>query len=206
MHREIKENQQAGSWEAIALGGLAEAQAKVEEEVKLRPGSFNAGGGQFENFSVARQRIAIVDPGCFAMILLLLFGALGSARDALLVGAAPKSQELFSPSRSQNCISWVTALPLGPPMLSAMRYVVHATELSGVALAAYEIEAGCDDDAKRRAEIFLEAHPSIEIWDGVRHVARLIRAEAETKEQLATGAEANQLDVTDHEVKAGQKG
>lgn len=89
-------------------------------------------------------------------------------------------------------------------MLSAMRYVVHATELSGVALAAYEIEAGCDDEAKRRAEIFL-AHPSIEIWDGVRRVARLIRAEAEAREQLATGAEANQLDVTDHEVKAGQK-
>jgi hypothetical protein len=119
--------------------------------------------------------------------------------------AAPKSQEQFIPSRSQNCVSWVTALPLGSPMLSTMRYVVHATDLSGVALAAYEIEAGCDDDARRRAEIYLEAHPSIEIWDGVRRVARLTRAEAEIREQLATGAKAHQVEVTDHEVKPTQK-
>lgn len=83
-----------------------------------------------------------------------------------------------------------------------MRYVVHATDLSGVALAAYEIESGCDDDATRRAEIFLEAHPSIEIWEGVRRVARLTRAEAEIREQLA---EAHQVEVTDQEVKPRQK-
>ncbi|WP_234683709.1 hypothetical protein [Bradyrhizobium monzae] len=83
-----------------------------------------------------------------------------------------------------------------------MRYVVHATDLSGVALAAYEIESGCDDDATRRAEIFLEAHPSIEIWDGVRRVARLTRAEAEIRQQLA---EAHQVEVTDNEVKPRQK-
>lgn len=81
-------------------------------------------------------------------------------------------------------------------MLSAMRYVIHATDLSGVALAAYEIESGCDDDATRRAEIFPEAHPSIEIWDGVRRVARLTRAEAEIREQLATGAKAHQVEVS----------
>ncbi|WP_431014892.1 efflux RND transporter permease subunit [Bradyrhizobium pachyrhizi] len=71
------------------IGSLvAEAQAKVTEEVKLPPGSYLTWGGQFENFSVARQRLAIVVPACFAMILLLLFGALGSARDALLVFSA----------------------------------------------------------------------------------------------------------------------
>jgi hypothetical protein len=90
-------------------------------------------------------------------------------------------------------------------MLSTMRYVVHATDLSDVALATYEIEAGCDDDARRRAEIFLEAHLSIEIWDGLRRVARLTRAEAEIREQSATGAEANQVELADHEVKPGQK-
>ena len=89
--------------------------------------------------------------------------------------------------------------------MSAMRYVVHATDLSGVALAAYEIEAGCDDDARRRAVIFLEAHPSIEIWDGVRCVARLIRAEAEMREQLGTRAKAHQVEVTDRDVKPRQK-
>jgi cobalt-zinc-cadmium resistance protein CzcA len=71
------------------IGSLvAEAQAKVAEEVKLPPGSYLTWGGQFENFSVARQRLALVIPACFAMIFLLLFGALGSARDALLVFSA----------------------------------------------------------------------------------------------------------------------
>jgi cobalt-zinc-cadmium resistance protein CzcA len=71
------------------IGSLvAEAQAKVAEQVKLAPGTWLTWGGQFENFSVARQRLAFVVPGCFALIFLLLFGALGSARDALLVFSA----------------------------------------------------------------------------------------------------------------------
>ncbi|MHC1948559.1 CusA/CzcA family heavy metal efflux RND transporter [Bradyrhizobium sp. UFLA06-06] len=71
------------------IGSLVtEAQDKVAEQVELPPGSYLAWGGQFENFSVARQRLAIVVPACFAMIFLLLFGALGSARDAVLVFSA----------------------------------------------------------------------------------------------------------------------
>jgi cobalt-zinc-cadmium resistance protein CzcA len=71
------------------IGSLvAEAQAKVDELVKLQPGSFLTWGGQFENFSVARQRLIIVVPGCFLLIYLLLFGALGSPRDALIVFSA----------------------------------------------------------------------------------------------------------------------
>jgi heavy metal efflux system protein len=71
------------------IGSLvAEAQARVEEQVKLAPGSFLIWGGQFENFSVARQLLMIVVPGCFLLIYLLLFGALGSPRDALLVFSA----------------------------------------------------------------------------------------------------------------------
>jgi heavy metal efflux system protein len=71
------------------IGSLvAEAQAKVADQVTLPPGSFLHWGGQFENFAVARQRLVIVVPACFAMIYLLLLGALGSARDALLVFSA----------------------------------------------------------------------------------------------------------------------
>src|SRR6266700_1825429 len=71
------------------IGSLvAEAQAKVAEQVRLPPGSYLGWGGQFENFSVARQRRVFVVPGCFALIYLLLFGALGSLRDALLVFSA----------------------------------------------------------------------------------------------------------------------
>jgi len=58
------------------IGSLvAEAQTKVAEQVKLAPGSWLTWGGQFENFSVARQRLMFVVPGCFLMIFLLLFSA-----------------------------------------------------------------------------------------------------------------------------------
>lgn len=67
---------------------VAEAQVKVAEKVKLPPGCYLTWGGQFENFSVARKRLTIVVPACFVIIFLLLFGALGSARDALLVSSA----------------------------------------------------------------------------------------------------------------------
>ncbi|MCK1497814.1 CusA/CzcA family heavy metal efflux RND transporter [Bradyrhizobium sp. 188] len=71
------------------IGSLvAEARDKVEEQVALAPGSFLTWGGRFENFSVARQRLMIVVPGCFLLIYLLLFGGLGSLRDALLVFSA----------------------------------------------------------------------------------------------------------------------
>jgi cobalt-zinc-cadmium resistance protein CzcA len=71
------------------IGSLvSDAQSRVDEQVKLAPGSFLTWGGQFENFSVARQRLMVVVPGCFLLIYLLLFGALGSPRDALLVFSA----------------------------------------------------------------------------------------------------------------------
>jgi cobalt-zinc-cadmium resistance protein CzcA len=68
---------------------VAEAQAKIVEQVPLLPSGPAAGwGGQFENLAAARQRLMIVVPGCFFLIFLLLFSALGSARDALLVFSA----------------------------------------------------------------------------------------------------------------------
>src|SRR5206468_11805695 len=54
----------------------------------LPPGYWLAWGGQFENFEAARQRLMIVVPLCFALIFLLLLGALGSARDAVIVFSA----------------------------------------------------------------------------------------------------------------------
>ena len=71
------------------IGSLvAEAQAEVAKQVTLPSGSYLGWGGQFENFSAARQRLVILVPACFALIYLLLFGALGSPRDALLVFSA----------------------------------------------------------------------------------------------------------------------
>lgn len=67
---------------------VAEAQSKVASQVKLPPGYYVSWGGQFENLAAAQKRMTLVVPACFFLILLLLYSALGSPRDALLVFSA----------------------------------------------------------------------------------------------------------------------
>ncbi|MEQ8827674.1 MAG: efflux RND transporter permease subunit, partial [Parvibaculum sp.] len=64
---------------------VEEAQARVAAEVAVPPGYWIDWGGQFENLITARERLTVVVPACFALIFLLLYSALGSARDAVLV-------------------------------------------------------------------------------------------------------------------------
>jgi len=66
-------------------GVVKDAQAAIASQVQLPPGTYLTWGGQFENLATARARLTIVVPICFAAILLLLYAALGSVRDALLV-------------------------------------------------------------------------------------------------------------------------
>ena len=66
----------------------AEAQAKIGRGVVLPAGSYLKWGGQFETFEQARKRLVVVVPMGFALIFLLLFAALGSARDAVLAFSA----------------------------------------------------------------------------------------------------------------------
>jgi heavy metal efflux system protein len=67
---------------------VAEAQEKIAEQVRLPPGYWIGWGGQFENLAAARQRLMVVVPACFVLIFFLLYTALGSSRDALLVFSA----------------------------------------------------------------------------------------------------------------------
>lgn len=67
---------------------VAEAQGKVTSQIKLPPGYYISWGGQFENLAAAQQRMTVVVPACFFLIFLLLYSALGSPRDALLVFSA----------------------------------------------------------------------------------------------------------------------
>jgi len=64
---------------------VAEAQERIDQEVKLMPGSWLDWGGQFENLMAAKKRLSLVVPGCFFLIFLLLFSALNSVKQALLV-------------------------------------------------------------------------------------------------------------------------
>jgi cobalt-zinc-cadmium resistance protein CzcA len=67
---------------------VAEAQARVADKVQLPAGYWITWGGQFENLEAARQRLMIVVPACFVLIFVLLYSALGTPRDALLVFSA----------------------------------------------------------------------------------------------------------------------
>ncbi len=64
---------------------VAEAQKTIENEVKVPAGYWLDWGGQFENLMAARDRLMIVVPACFFIIFMMLFTALGSAKQALLV-------------------------------------------------------------------------------------------------------------------------
>jgi len=64
---------------------VAEAQQVIGAEVKLPPGYWIDWGGQFENLKAARDRLMIVVPACFFIIFMMLFTALGSAKQAMLV-------------------------------------------------------------------------------------------------------------------------
>ncbi len=66
-------------------GVVGDARAAISERVRMPPGTYLEWGGQFENLASARDRLIIVVPICFAVIMLLLYGALGSIRDALIV-------------------------------------------------------------------------------------------------------------------------
>src|SRR5262245_16903690 len=62
-----------------------EAQAKLATEVKLPEGYYFEFGGQFKNLQAARARLAIVVPLVLALIFVLVFGAFGSFRQALII-------------------------------------------------------------------------------------------------------------------------
>jgi len=64
---------------------VTEAQEVIGREVKVPTGYWLDWGGQFENLMAARDRLMLVVPACFFIIFMMLFTALGSAKQALLV-------------------------------------------------------------------------------------------------------------------------
>lgn len=65
-----------------------DARTAIAAGVALPAGSWLAWGGQFESLQAAKSRLMLVVPACFALILALLFMALGTLRQALLVFSA----------------------------------------------------------------------------------------------------------------------
>ncbi|MGV2497662.1 CusA/CzcA family heavy metal efflux RND transporter [Pelagerythrobacter aerophilus] len=67
---------------------VEEAQEGVAAQVDMPPASFIEWGGQYQNLQAAQARLAVVVPVCFALVLLLLFMALGGWVPALAVFSA----------------------------------------------------------------------------------------------------------------------
>jgi cobalt-zinc-cadmium resistance protein CzcA len=65
---------------------VAEAQQKIEEQVKLPPGRYHIEwGGQFENLISARQRLMVVVPVALVLIFSLLYMTYGNIIDTVRV-------------------------------------------------------------------------------------------------------------------------
>lgn len=64
---------------------VATAKKNIGSQVKVPPGYWLDWGGQFENLISARNHLLLVVPVCFALIFILLFTALKSVKESLIV-------------------------------------------------------------------------------------------------------------------------
>jgi cobalt-zinc-cadmium resistance protein CzcA len=64
---------------------VADARKRIAGGVKLPVATWLDWGGQFENLTAARARLAVVVPACFFLIFLLLFSTFNSVKYALVV-------------------------------------------------------------------------------------------------------------------------
>ncbi|KFI22896.1 efflux RND transporter permease subunit [Nitrosococcus oceani] len=64
---------------------VAEAQAKIQAQVKVPPGYWTDWGGQFELMTEAAKRLAVVVPIVLLLIFIFLYSTFGNLKDGLLV-------------------------------------------------------------------------------------------------------------------------
>ena len=64
---------------------VADARSAIRDKVRLPPGYVIEWGGQFENLERASRRLAVVVPLALLLIFVLLYGAFGAVRPALLI-------------------------------------------------------------------------------------------------------------------------
>ncbi|MGV2347488.1 MAG UNVERIFIED_CONTAM: CusA/CzcA family heavy metal efflux RND transporter, partial [Methylobacterium ajmalii] len=129
------------------IGSLvAEAQAKVGSQVQLPPGSYLTWGGQFENLASAKRRLMVVVPVCFFLIFLLLYSALGSPRDALLVfSAVPLALTggIFA--------LWLRGMPVSVPAAVGFIALSGVAVLNGLVMLTFIKQLVAEGRPKREA-------------------------------------------------------
>ncbi|MCX7333131.1 MAG: CusA/CzcA family heavy metal efflux RND transporter [Hyphomicrobiales bacterium] len=129
------------------IGSLvAEAQAKVGSQVQLPPGYYATWGGQFENLASAKRRLTVVVPVCFFLIFLLLYSALGSPRDALLVfSAVPLALTggIFA--------LWLRGMPVSVPAAVGFIALSSVAVLNGLVMLTFIKQLVAEGRSKREA-------------------------------------------------------
>jgi cobalt-zinc-cadmium resistance protein CzcA len=129
------------------IGSLvAEAQGKVANQVQLPSGYYVTWGGQFENLASAKQRLMIVVPVCFFLIFLLLYSALGSPRDALLVFSAV-------PLALTGGIAalWLRGMPISVPAAVGFIALSGVAVLNGLVMLTFIKQLVAEGRPKREA-------------------------------------------------------
>ena len=64
---------------------VAEAQARIAQEVRIAPGYWTAWGGQFEHLAKAAERLRLIVPASLLLVFVLLYLVFNNVRDGLLV-------------------------------------------------------------------------------------------------------------------------
>jgi cobalt-zinc-cadmium resistance protein CzcA len=64
---------------------VAQAQARIREDVEVPAGYWVSWGGQFEQLQSASARLRVVVPAALLLVLMLLFGMFNNVKDGLLV-------------------------------------------------------------------------------------------------------------------------
>ncbi|WP_239681582.1 efflux RND transporter permease subunit, partial [Methylorubrum thiocyanatum] len=129
------------------IGSLvAEAQGKVATQVQLPSGYYVTWGGQFENLASAKQRLLVVVPVCFFLIFLLLYSALGSPRDALLVFSAV-------PLALTGGIAalWLRGMPISVPAAVGFIALSGVAVLNGLVMLTFIKQLVAEGRPKREA-------------------------------------------------------
>ena len=63
---------EAPDWLVVEAVSVADAQAAIGSQLRLPAGTYLEWGGQFENLQSASERLKLVIPACFILILRLL--------------------------------------------------------------------------------------------------------------------------------------
>lgn len=140
------------------LGGfVAEAQAAIEQRVKLPPGYWLAYGGTFEQLQSASERLAVLVPGTLAMIFALLLLTFGSAKDAALVFSGVPL------ALTGGVVAlWLRGIPLSITAGIGFITLSGVAVLTGVVLVSAireRLENGSDIDAAIREGAMLRLRP-----------------------------------------------